>query len=258
MSVMLADPDMRGLIDFYKCYRAFVRGKVNGIRASDSESAMDAQNHSAESARRHFRLALRYALRGSRPLLLVFMGRIASGKSTLAAALAEQMDCIAFSSDEVRKNLSGVPLHERGSSSARSTLYSPEMTRNTYERLFTLADGELQSGRDVILDATFSQRSWRDALSERFGDGPAQLRVVEVQARDHQVKERLAARETASGETSDARLEDFERLSKQYEPPIELSPARFISIQANDSVEQTCAAVLAKLAKLHVESTSVV
>ena len=43
-----------------------------------------------EQARRYFRLALHYAVAGSKPLVLVVMGRIASGKSTLAKLLPSQ------------------------------------------------------------------------------------------------------------------------------------------------------------------------
>ena len=57
----------------------------------------------AASARRYFQLALQYAVCGSQPVALVFMGRVASGKSTIAAAVARELGWPLLSSDERRK-----------------------------------------------------------------------------------------------------------------------------------------------------------
>jgi hypothetical protein len=74
-------------------------------------------------AKRYFRLALRYAVCGSKPTVLIVMGRIASGKSTLARALGRELDCEVISSDRVRKEFASVPLYQRDEKSA-SRLYS--------------------------------------------------------------------------------------------------------------------------------------
>src|SRR5437667_415831 len=76
------DPEMLKLSDFYKCYRALVRGKVESIQTI-SMKRMKTREHS-DAAARYFRLALRYAVSGSEPLLLAVIGRVATGKSTVA------------------------------------------------------------------------------------------------------------------------------------------------------------------------------
>ncbi|MEX0599833.1 MAG: hypothetical protein WD205_04255, partial [Rhodothermales bacterium] len=82
MADRLSDPDLLRLLDFYKCYRAVVRAKVEGMRSLDENVDEVEQTHSAERARSYFRLALRYATGGSQPLVLVVMGGVGTGKST--------------------------------------------------------------------------------------------------------------------------------------------------------------------------------
>src|SRR6266511_498421 len=55
--------------DFYKCYRAFVRGKVQSIQGISMKTTTPEEH--AKQAARYFRLALRYAVSGSEPLVLV-------------------------------------------------------------------------------------------------------------------------------------------------------------------------------------------
>src|SRR6266542_5210299 len=56
----LGDSGMLKVSDFYKCYRAFVRGKVESIQATEKETT-NRQEHERQAAR-YFRLALRYAV----------------------------------------------------------------------------------------------------------------------------------------------------------------------------------------------------
>ena len=59
------DTGLQEVANFYKCYRAFVRGKVETIQTTSAE-ASTAPEH-AKRAMRYFRLALRYAVSGSQP-----------------------------------------------------------------------------------------------------------------------------------------------------------------------------------------------
>jgi uncharacterized protein len=117
---------MLEVANFYKCYRAFVRGKVESIQA-EKETA-NPQEHEEEAAR-YFQLALRYAIAGSEPLILVVMGGVGTGKSTIAKWLASDLDWPLFSSDETRKILAGVPLTQRTPSELRAKIYSARMTQ---------------------------------------------------------------------------------------------------------------------------------
>lgn len=57
------DPGLVGLLDFYKCYRAVVRGKVGLLSADDPGMAVTAARDQRQAAGRYFQLAEEYALR---------------------------------------------------------------------------------------------------------------------------------------------------------------------------------------------------
>lgn len=254
MASALHDDGMPRLMDFYKCYRAFVRGKVESLH-SVAHAAPEAERQaSAERARRYFRLALQYAVAGSQPMVLVIMGRIASGKSTLAHALGAELGWEVYSSDCIRKKLAGFPLYERSSDSARKLLYSQAMTEQTYERLLANAEAQVPKGHSVILDATFACREHRQLLADRFGKRGLKWRFLEAQAVNTAVKQRLRAREAKRDEVSDARLEDFPALTRLYEPPGELPAARCVKVSTRGRLDQTVTRALQGLARLQVES----
>jgi len=251
------DPGMLKVSDFYKCYRAFVRGKVESIQANEKQTA-EPQEHEKNAAR-YFRLALQYALSGSEPVVLVVMGRAGTGKTTVAKQLGSELGWPVFSSDEIRKTLAGVPLRERTPQERRDEVYSEQMTRQTYAKLVHdgLAALGCSRGRrprpgithnGVILDATFSSRANRDFLSQECARANVRLQVLELDVDPGEVERRLKSRDHTAGEISDARLENLEKLRSAYEPPSELAPD-VIEISASNTVSETAKAVLLQLAE---------
>src|SRR6266542_520320 len=185
------------IANFYKCYRAFVRGKVESIQANSGE-------HQKKAAR-YFRLALGYAIAGAEPLILVVMGRVGTGKSTIAKRLASELDWPVFSSDETRKTLTGVPLAQRTPSELRSKMYSARMTQKTYGKLVEDGfaaigscsrgrpdmSGLLQPHNGVILDATFSTRALRKFLRHECEKANVPIQFVELEVDVNEIKKRL-------------------------------------------------------------------
>jgi uncharacterized protein len=55
------DADLRRLLTFYECYRAFVRGKVLSLRQGQSDVAEEERRSLARQARSYFDLAVSYA-----------------------------------------------------------------------------------------------------------------------------------------------------------------------------------------------------
>jgi aminoglycoside phosphotransferase family enzyme/predicted kinase len=246
----LGDSGMLRLMEFYKCYRAYVRGKVECLRSLAPKAGRVERQESAVKARRYFQLSLQYALAGSRPLVVVVMGRVGSGKSSVARAMAEETNWKLVSSDRVRKELAGLPVFERTKNSERKRLYSESMTARTYGRLFDFAKSEVKAGRSVILDATFGSRNHRAELLRRCHDWGVACRWVEVQAPDRQIRQRLRERERQRTVISDARLEDFSKLASSYEAPKELRDQGYMGVRALGPVPETLKRVLSQLAVL--------
>ena len=245
----LHDPGLLTLLDFYKCYRAYVRGKVESFQHVAVGVPEPDCVKSRARAERYFRLALQYAVCGSEPLVLIVMGRVGSGKSTLARALGRELGWEVCSADPIRKELAGVPLHVRGSVSERRRLYSKTMTDRTYAALAHHAATGLQQHRGLILDATFASRRRRECIRRALSRAGARYCFIEVQAPSATIKKRLAARGRSTTEVSDARLEDLPMLASTYEPPTELDSIHFVSVKTSRNSEADVIATLKRLAQ---------
>lgn len=247
-ATLLHDKGLRILNDYYKCYRACVRAKVECLRSTSETLSEEEKRYSFGRARRYVQLALRYAIAGTSPRMIVCMGRVASGKSTLAGALGAELGWPVISSDLVRKDLAGVPVNYRGAADERARLYSADMTARTYETLVARGVEALQEGQGIILDATFSQRSHRDALRKQIRQGKFPCIWIEATASETTSLDRLRQRENAPG-ASDARAEDFVDLSRSYEPPKECMEGTIIRVCTNGHLDASVRTMLLALAE---------
>lgn len=232
MATLLNDPGLLPLIDFYKCYRAVVRGKVESLRSSEREVPEAEKKVSRKEAQRYFRLALQYATVGSRPTVLAIMGRVGTGKTTLANKLGEEFCWEVVSSDTIRKQRAGIPLFERSTQDVRARLYSDSMKQAVYDGLFDYAAQAIKKENNLIIDATFSQRRHRSDLKKLLTSLGASVFFIETTASDKTVKKRLLLRDDTA--LSDARIENFEQLRQRYEPPTELGSQETFSISTDD------------------------
>jgi len=253
MSERLDDQSLQQIIDFYKCYRAYVKGKVKSLQSAEEEVSPKDRERSARIARQYFQLSLRYALLGSQPMVVIFMGEVGTGKSTLANLLADKVSIARFASDKIRKKLAGLPLTERTPEHKRETLYSKEMSRRTYRAMTERALSELREGKSVIMDATFSRQEARKAFIDSMGDVRGNYLFVEVQASKGTIKKRLAERDRKNDVISDARLEDYQSLTSSYEAPKEIEEQHILRVQTDGTVEDSIQQLFHKLADRQIE-----
>jgi len=246
MAQKLNDPDLVTIIDFYKCYRAYVKGKVKSMKSAEEEVDEADRTSAAKTASVYFNLSLRYALIGSRPLVIICMGRIGTGKSTLASHLGNTLGVEVFSSDRIRKEIAGLPLNERPPAEVRKKLYSPDMSRQTYRTLTDHAIQNFQDGKSVILDATFSQLAGRRELMDKLESLGADYLFIEARASDNVVKSRLKDRENKEIVT-DARLEDFEMLTDSFEEPNEIDSHHLKGVDTGSDLTVTIDKLYRKL-----------
>src|SRR5437762_13659199 len=240
------DGGMLKVTNFYKCYRAFVRGKVQSIQGLSMKTTTP-EEHANQSAR-YFRLALRYAVTGSEPLMLVITGRVATGKTSVALQLGTELEWPVFSSDQIRKTMAGLPLTERTPLKRHDEIYSEQTTERTYRKLLEQGLAALQSQSGAVLDATFSSRAHRELLRDECSKANARWEIVELDVDLATIRARLKARDKSADEISDARLEDFEKLNAAYEPSTELLD-NLMKVSANDSVSETVKTILFQLAE---------
>jgi aminoglycoside phosphotransferase family enzyme/predicted kinase len=247
MADALNDEGLFALLNFYKCYRAYVRGKVIAMKSLESEVPAPERETSRQNATRFFQLALSYAVGGSAPLVLTVMGRVGTGKSSIAQMMGESLGAEVFSSDRTRKELAGTDPHTRGDAVARTELYSAAITDRTYETIIRRAIECARAEGAAVLDATFGKREHREMLRERLAAAGIRQRRVELEASDDEIIRRLRQREESKTEVSDARLEDFETLSAAYDSADPLEDDRHVIVESSPSAESTFTAALKAL-----------
>jgi aminoglycoside phosphotransferase family enzyme/predicted kinase len=215
------DYDLYSVVDYFISYRAGVRAKVAALAARDPAIEPGQRERAAESARRHLALAVQAIERRARPALVLVGGVVGTGKSTVAAELADALSGVVVSSDRVRKRLLGAPATARVGGAWRTGAYSAEQTDRTYDGLLTRARPVLESGRVAIVDATWSRRAHREAalrLGEELGVAAA---FVEVRCAADVARERLARRAAAGTDASDAGPEHHAESARAFETAAE-------------------------------------
>lgn len=210
------------LIDFYKIYRAFVRGKVESFRLNDSGINQEEQTLARNRAIRYFRLVRGYVERRHlKPTLFTTCGLMGSGKSTLTAQLAFELGVASCSSDVIRKHSAGFAAEEPNRDAFNQGLYDQQAHAATYAELLHRADQYLTTGSSVIIDACFThseQRSHFAALAERHA---VPFIILHVACSDVENKRRLLEREAAATSVSDGRMELLAEQTAGFEPPDE-------------------------------------
>jgi aminoglycoside phosphotransferase family enzyme/predicted kinase len=238
-----ADKDAFTLLEFYKCYRAMVRAKVACLRAREIDPSQYAYRKTQREARRLLELAYRYAVAFNRPTIWVVCGLPAAGKSTLAAALAEALQCRVLRSDVVRKKQFAVDPDETVSADFQTGIYSREATALTYGKLTLLAQEEIGNGKPVILDATFGRRDQRLEITRLARDCDADYIFVECRAPLKVLEERLRRREHEEG-VSDARLRHLEQIRDRSEALDDIADEHRITVDTRASLEKNLCRIL--------------
>lgn len=211
------DTEGRRLLGFYKCYRAFVRGKVESFKSTEEEVSAIERARAAFKASLMFRLARQYYSGGYRPMLLAISGLAGTGKSFLAKELSSHSYMPVLSSDEIRKELAKISPDERRFEAFEKGIYAPEFTGRVYAELFSRAKKLLNEGRSVILDATFMREKHRREAQDIASRISADFRLIECAPDEGQIREWLAKRLGEKGAATDGRLEIYLEQKKRVE-----------------------------------------
>ncbi len=187
------------LLDYYKAYRAMVRGKVALLRlgqpglSDEARLEVLARYHSyAGLAERYTHVPLRFGI--------LTQGVSGSGKSTIALHLVEQLGAIRIRSDIERKRLFG----NDGSGQLDAGLYSADLSEKTYARLASLAGQALAAGYPVVVDAAHLKHAQRDSLRQAIEDQGVPCLIVQCTASLETLQERISTRQREGTDPSDA------------------------------------------------------
>ena len=200
------------VMPIYEAYRAIVRASIAAIRGGQGDGAARGE------AFEYLDLAERLAV-GEPPAMIVTCGMSGSGKSTVAAELVGPLAGVRIRSDVERKRLVGMrPTDRPADAVATEALYDESCTRRVYDRLATLAGTVLDAGRTVVVDATCIKRWQRDRLAAVALDRGVPLIWVVFDLPTEAVLARLATRQAAGGDPSDASVAVVRRQLAASEP----------------------------------------
>ena len=183
------DPALRSpLLPFYKCYRAYVRGKVESLKSNEQEVPNEERRKAATEAQRYFCLSSRYAREiDQRMLLLVVCGMVGTGKSTVARLLSDLSGFPVLNSDRIRKKLVALAPGTRPREGYGHGIYREEFNELTYNALLAETDRHLGRGRGVIVDATFKNAKHRSLFINRAAHFSVPAFFIECQANEESV-----------------------------------------------------------------------
>ncbi len=224
------DSNVFDVLNFYKCYRAFVRGKVNSFRLNEKNLSQNEKKEILTICKKYFDLAYYYASLCSlqlsektKPVLFVLTGLTGTGKTTIARKISVDYQAFKISSDRLRKELAGVDIYEKHYDKYNTGLYSPEKMRQVYDKMFEQATLLLRSGKNVVLDATFKTNDLRDEAVRIAKENNAVCLFVYCSCPEDKVREYLEER-VRRKTVSDGRWEiyvkqkdSFESLRKVYD-----------------------------------------
>jgi len=193
------------LLRYYLVYRALVRAKVSLLRMAqqpdDDAVAKQARCEYAVFAD----LAERFTKR--RPIVLIIThGYSGSGKSTMAAQLAEKIGAFQIRSDIERKRLFGYRALVQTGSGIDDGLYTQEVSLKTYQHLKELAKAVLDAGFPAIIDAAFLKTRQRDPFRQLAADCGVPFHIITFQASDQELCRRIKQRQEDASEATVAVL----------------------------------------------------
>jgi len=241
-----SDEDLNKILDFYACYRAYVRGKVLGFALNQPEIDGAEKDRARDEAKKYFHLAHYYSRIQKKPMLVVMFGLSGTGKSKTADFLQADMRFELIRSDVIRKEILGINPQEHRYANFGEGIYSSETTRKTYDELFRRAEQLLAEKRSVVLDASFLNRGERDGARKIAEKNGADFLIIETHCDDSLVKTRLMKRMKKKA-VSDATIPVYEKQKEVAEFPDEIDRGHIMRLDTSETKEHNQKKVAAKI-----------
>lgn len=214
-------------INFYKVYRAVVRGKVEGF-ISDAMVDTEKKQKVIKKARDYFMLAEKYLNQNFKLNPVIFFGPSGSGKSTIAKEFSDKY--VIIRSDEVRKKISGMPVERHTYVGFGEDIYNFDMTEKTYNQMVEIMLENVRCGKKVILDATFLKKWQREIIVKACKDRGLNPFFIYFFAPEDLLFKRIRDRIKEGKDISDAHEEILKRQLIEQELPDELPSFELLKI----------------------------
>jgi len=230
------------LLGLYIVYRALVRAKVLALQLADSDLPEDQRQKIATEIQGYLELG-EATMSPPQPKLVITLGVSGSGKSWMAERLLQACGLVRLRSDVERKRLFELGAEDDSDSGLSAGIYSREATESTYAAMRDTAESLLRQDFSVIVDATFTRQSQRDAFRQLAGRLNVPFRLLHCQADETVLRKRIRARNSEGNDPSEAGLDVLEGQLKSFEPPVgdELEKALVVDTNDPESLDQATA-----------------
>ena len=211
------DADLLILLNFYRCYYAYVRGKVTSFRLDQNEIPGNERRQITKNAAQYFDLAYTYAARLDKPVLILTAGLMGSGKSYQAHALAARLGAEIIRTDLLRKELFNIKPLDRRYEDFGQGIYSDDTSRLIYDKAYDLAAKKIKQGKTVIIDASFKRRAERQKTMRLAHNLGIHFYVLECTCSDEIARKRLEKRTQENDNASDGRWELYQKQKNDFD-----------------------------------------
>lgn len=206
------------VLPFYLTYRALVRAKVAHLASAQHDSDEPGLSQELVTKRREYiDLATKFIKPGN-PRIIITHGLSGSGKSFGTQNLVESLGAVRVRSDVERKRLAGLDRLENSPAKRADDLYSSISTDATYQHLAKCARHIIAAGFPAILDATFLKANHRDMMRELAEHLSVPFVILDFEASEEQLRQRIANRLTQGADPSEANLDVLEHQLETREP----------------------------------------
>ncbi len=230
------DDQLFKLYSFYRCYRAFIRGKVLSFQLDEKEISPEMHTSAKEKAKNYFRIAADSTKQLQKPTIVMVGGLSGTGKTSIARGIAGELGLRVVSSDAVRMSLFG---DKKKRSDYRKGKYDDESNQLTYQKMIENGVELLKKDGGVVLDATFSRIADRENVQRIAHSVGAECRMVECRLSLETVRQRLRLRAEKKDGLSDANWEIYQNQRANFEP-IKMSEADHLVIDTQDDLLRNC------------------
>jgi aminoglycoside phosphotransferase family enzyme/predicted kinase len=230
------------VLALYQAHRALVRAKVAALSVNGGGGSLPGILRAE-----HMRLieGARRALSPRVPSVLLMCGLSGSGKTWLAERLAPRLGALHLRSDVERKRCAGLAAQARSGSALERGLYSPQASIDVYEHMVRCTEDILFAGYSVIVDATFARHADRIRFSSLAARLRVDLRLIHCHASRATLRARLARRQRAATDASEADEHVLDWQLQHFEPPGTDERLAIIPVDTDDpeAVDAVVAAV---------------
>ena len=229
------------VVDYFAAYRGAVRAKVAALAAIDPGIAEAQRERAAHSATEHAALAEELLREPGVGPVVALCGTVGSGKSSVAAELADRIGGVVIASDEVRRS---APL----ATPRAAERYTDERVDAVYRAMLERAAPVVESGRPVLLDATHSVRLRRDRVAAWARERGARAWLVEAHCERGEAHGRLVRRASTGEDASEAGPERLDASLAAFEPPSEWPSETRVRVATTEGWQDRIEPLVGKLA----------